>query len=345
MATTTAGSSEMAIVRRNILDDEATLKKFCDGINLLNADFSAGVTTHKLGFTGLDLPVSAYDQFVIWHYVAMNILTPNDETNTTSRNSAHRGSVFLPWHRFMLLLFEAHLQRVLEDASFGLPYWDWAKDGDSPSAQQPQLNLWKATGIGGSGSPVTDGPFGFDPAHPDRGFRVRFFEDVISGELSIPLSGGRGLVRSLRGNPARPIALPTTQQVSALFDDQHVDYDVENWDVTSSTGLRNPLEGWVPRESAPNLHNRVHVWIGGDMGPGTSPNDPAFYLNHCNVDRIWEAWMVKNGRVYMPEDTTPGAPVGHRLNDEIISLVTTLTTKPNEMLDVSDRYVYDALPV
>jgi hypothetical protein len=47
----------------------------------------------------------------------------------------------------------------------------------------------------------------------------------------------------------------------------------------------------------------------------------------------------------MPEDTTPEAPVGHRLNDEIISLVTTLTTKPNEMLDVSDRYVYDVLPV
>ena len=24
------------------------------------------------------------------------------------------------------------------------------------------------------------------------------------------------------------------------------------------------------------------------------PNDPVFYLNHCNVDRIWEGWMQKH---------------------------------------------------
>ena len=31
------------------------------------------------------------------------------------------------------------------------------------------------------------------------------------------------------------------------------------------------------------------------MAPATSPNDPVFYLNHCNVDRIWEAWLVNQG--------------------------------------------------
>jgi tyrosinase len=88
----------------------------------------------------------------------------------------------------------------------------------------------------------------------------------------------------------------------------------------------------------------VHVWIGGDMGPGTSPNDPAFYLNHCNVDRIWEAWMVKHGRNYLPSDTEPEAPVGHRLNDTISSLVTTTTTTAAEMLNVANLYSYDVLP-
>jgi tyrosinase len=334
----------MAIMRRNILTDEVPLKKFCEGVNLLKEDFSAGVTTQTLGLDGAARPVSAYDQFVIWHYVAMNTLTPNDDTNTRDRNSAHRGSIFLPWHRFMLLLLEQHLQRVLGDKTFGLPYWDWAADGDhQPVEEQPRLALWKDSGIGGTGTPVKDGPFGFDEGHPERSFRVFFFEDLISGELAVPLSGGRGLVRQL-GAARIARDLPTTVQVSQVLQTQTT-YDEPEWNVDSG-GFRNVLEGWRPFATgrAAELHNRVHVWIGGDMGPGTSPNDPAFYLNHCNVDRIWEAWMVKHGRSYLPADTTAGAPVGHRLNDKIISLITTMTTTPAEMLDVGNLYSYDVLP-
>ena len=28
------------------------------------------------------------------------------------------------------------------------------------------------------------------------------------------------------------------------------------------------------------------------MGPMTSPNDPAFYLHHANIDRTWFNWQV-----------------------------------------------------
>lgn len=28
------------------------------------------------------------------------------------------------------------------------------------------------------------------------------------------------------------------------------------------------------------------------MGPMTSPNDPVFFVHHCNVDRIWYNWQV-----------------------------------------------------
>lgn len=334
----------MARIRHNILTDPSSLEKFCRGINLLKRDFSAGVTTNSVGLAGMNLPVSAYDQFVIWHYVAMNILTPQEpELNPTARNAAHRGSVFLPWHRFMLLLLEQHLQRVLEDETFGLPYWDWAVDGDhQPIGEQPGLALWKETAIGGAGTPVEDGPFRFDREHPEDSFTVRFFEDVISGELSVPLAD-RGLVRQLQ-RPTSTLGLPTSQQVETVLDDQ-TDYDIPNWDARCRKGIRNLLEGWIgfSPDSRSELHNRVHVWIGGDMGPGTSPNDPVFYLNHCNVDRIWEAWMVKHGRTYAPDDSSDN-PVGHRLNDLIISLVTRLTTTPAKMLDVTNIYTYDALP-
>lgn len=44
------------------------------------------------------------------------------------------------------------------------------------------------------------------------------------------------------------------------------------------------------------VHRGGHVWIGGAMASGLSPRDPAFYLHHTNVDRLWAEW----------EDANPG---------------------------------------
>ena len=63
------------------------------------------------------------------------------------------------------------------------------------------------------------------------------------------------------------------------------------------------------------------------MLPSTSPNDPIFFMNHCNVDRIWEAWMQKPGgpgRVYVPGDSEPASLKGHRLHDTLSSLLSAL---------------------
>lgn len=334
----------MAIVRRNILADPATLQSFAEGVNRLKEDFSSGVTLQTLGFsTAPPIQVSAYDQFVVWHLVAMNTPTPDAQMqNPRGRNAAHRGSIFLPWHRFMLRLFELHLQRVLEDADFGLPYWDWTVEEGTPFDQQVNSELWQPTGIGGSGFPVSTGPFAFSEDPQQRRFAVFIAQDPRTGAISFD-PNGRGLFRQLGESSLSP-GLPTTKQVTQALQSQTV-YDEPDWDA-ASPGLRNLLEGWVRGDGVrlPGLHNQVHVWVGGDMSPGSSPNDPVFYLNHCNVDRIWEAWMVQRGRTYLPDETSPGAPPRHRLNDAIPSLVTTATRTPAQLLDVSDLYTYDALP-
>jgi tyrosinase len=41
-------------------------------------------------------------------------------------------------------------------------------------------------------------------------------------------------------------------------------------------------------------HNNVHNWVGGDMRTFLSPLDPIFWLHHCNVDRLWAVWNVRN---------------------------------------------------
>ena len=98
------------------------------------------------------------------------------------------------------------------------------------------------------------------------------------------------------------------------------------------------------------MHNRIHVWVGGDMAPATSPNDPVFYLNHCNVDRIWSGWQkIHNNPQYVPDASATTTLRGHRLNDRLFSITSSDLfdpiykgkVSPADLLDVSARYSYE----
>jgi len=52
-----------------------------------------------------------------------------------------------------------------------------------------------------------------------------------------------------------------------------------------------------------DLHNRVHVWVGGHMGiiPYAS-YDPIFWAHHTMIDRLWRQWQLRH-----PNALTPAA--------------------------------------
>jgi tyrosinase len=226
------------------------------------------------------------------------------------------------------------MQRVLHDTTFALPYWAWNKDGDKTASQQLQSDLWKPNCLGGSGFPVTTGPFAFVASDPNC-FRVRVVANA-SGNLVLV---NRGLRRALGQDQDFPTLPATAQANSALALGT---YDEAGWGTSSSGTFRNVCEGWQP--NGPGLHNRVHVWIGGDMAPGSSPNDPVFYLNHCNVDRMWAAWQRKHpGSAYLPPDSASSSLQGHRLSDSLASMFPGTPPKIKDMLDVSAVYKYDTL--
>jgi len=318
----------MAITRHNLLSNASARQKYATGINLLKREFT-GPTTASLGIPGPSRSVSTYDLFVVWHHTAMATMTPATQGD---RNAAHRGPVFCPWHRFMLRQLELNLQRVLNDTTFGLPYWDWAADGQKSAAQQKKSSVWASDAMGGSGNPVKTGPFKFHSADPTS-FRVRIEADV-NGQL---VQRNHGLRRAFGKDVSKLPNKSDTSVVLAL-----TPYDATPWD-TSSPGFRNRVEGWAP-PTPPALHNRVHVWVGGDMLPSSSPNDPVFYMNHCNVDRIWESWMAQHGRSYLPLQSAPPLLKGHRINDQMSSLISP-PMKPADVLDMTSIYVYDSLTV
>lgn len=76
-------------------------------------------------------------------------------------------------------------------------------------------------------------------------------------------------------------------------------FDSSVWNF--ERGRTNAFEPLI--ESRP--HNPVHTIIGGVMATiAESPMDPIFYLHHCNIDRLWHAWAMPNGKG-IPGPTSP----------------------------------------
>ena len=237
---------------------------------------------------------SRYDDYVELHVKAMMAIPDG---------WAHEGPAFFPWHRVLLIQFERDLQQVTGSPDLGIPYWDWIETPEFPSF------------LGGDGDPdngfdVTDGPFTREkwifsvvdsPGMPTRLQRRFGFGDLDQG-----------------GDPAKMDLPTTTAQDSALRTRW---YDDVPWDATSPTASSF-------REAAEvDLHNRVHRWVGGfwesdgALAGGTmmqmaSPNDPVFWLHHCNLDRLWAAWQMMHSRsaAFLPQS---GAAPGHNLRDTL----------------------------
>ena len=300
-------------VRDKFLDAMLALDKPDSGVMV--SDLASFLQNNNLPvqISGQEQELSNYDLFVFWHVLAMSILLPVG-------NAAHSGPIFLPWHRMYLLRLEEMCQQVLNDPNFGLPYWDWAADGELAPQDQWRTDLWSADYLGEARGSVLSGKL--------AQIQVRLVQNSQTGELSsIP---PRPIIRAAGQDSSAPTLPRVTHVMAALHQTM---YDKEPWN-RNVIGHRNILEGWI---QGPQLHNRVHVWIGGDMSPGSSPNDPAFFLNHCNVDRIWEDWMGRHGRIYKPGRNS--GPQGHRIDSEMVAFIGNALT-PEQVLDPSQWYGY-----
>lgn len=161
-------------------------------------------------------------------------------------------------HRSVLFLpwhreFLRRLELDLQaiDASVSLPYWDWTTDRSANSS------LWGNDFMGGNGVPnggeVRNGPFAFN--------------------------NGRWPL-TVRDAPSEPVELTRNLQLSQL----------PTANTVRSVLASVPYSLFV-RNAETQSHNTVHTSIGGAAATASSPNDPIFFLLHCNVDRLWATWQ------------------------------------------------------
>ncbi|BCW72442.1 tyrosinase family protein [Arthrobacter sp. NicSoilB8] len=277
-----------------------------------------------------------YDKFVHWHHQVMQpAVLPFEPRDGNYRNGAHRGPAFLPWHREFLYQLETELRAI--DSSVSIPYWNWTEDTSDPAASP----VWSEDFMGGNGVEadewrVASGPF----AHGNGRWPVPDY-----GAEGLP---GPGLKRSF-GQFIDSIPTPADLQLAL----GEVFYDTPPYSASPFTiGFRNRLEGFVTRRgdsrvstTGSQLHNRVHVWVGGNMLLMTSPEDPVFFLHHCFIDKVWADWQELQ-QTANPDGAPHYAPLrdgppGHNIDDGVRPGAHTI----REVLDISALgYSYEQPP-
>ena len=247
--------------------------------------------------------ISVYDQFVLIHNAANSQIRLN---GGTAVDPAHLGSAFGPWHREFLIRFELELQK--EDPNVMLPYWDWTDLTGNTNI------VFNHLGMGPNGDPLSGGlmPAGyFTPVRPGtpgnptglpawypltmNGWHCdpRLVEGAAYNNLRrymdpIGSLAGQSLVRATLNTPTTPMA-----------------------DDAAYMAFRLQLEGGL------RMHNYTHNWfgIGSHMrNRFQSPNDPIFFLHHCNCDRLWAMWQMDGHEGYSFYPVAGGLQ-GHNLPD------------------------------
>jgi len=202
--------------------------------------------------------LNRYDDYVYIHQQSM-AGHPNTDPGP---HPGHKGPMFFPWHREFLRQFENDLRSVSGDSSICVPYWDFSRDQSPANAGYPFIDDFLGGNGVGANHIVQTGVF------------------AQANGWNLNLGASNALQRNFGANAAGPM-LPTASAITAALAETTYDSAPFDRTVPGADSFRNLVEGWVGPEAVTNIHNRVHVWIGGSMEPSTSPNDPVFFLNHA----------------------------------------------------------------
>ncbi len=194
---------------------------------------------------------------------------PNEIKRTDGpygRQCQHGSWHFLSWHRGYLFAFEAIVAakvRELTGEDWALPYWNYL-DEENPNARKVPDALLAPLQPDGTPNPL-----------------IRYRNTSVN-ELPSPPTGGINL--------------------EAMTED---DFLVGGDGTIGFGGYI--VDGFAHFDRWPgdlefNPHNTVHRQIGGAMAdPNFAALDPIFWMHHCNIDRLWEAWMQTPGKTMVSD--------------------------------------------
>jgi tyrosinase len=300
----------------------------------------------KMWERALDDPTSWRYQAGIHAYDANNPLLkplarPGDKVPANWRdvwNQCQHGSwYFLPWHRGYLGCFEAIVRETIRGLGgpadkWALPFWNYS-DTTNASARLVRPEFLEAK-------------------MPD-GTANALFQNIKRAPFTLkttPLgkAGDFGLDSfevSLNALTQRSYSAPPNV---ASFGGGVTGFSHGGGQATTGGLERTP-------------HGDVHMAVGFDPVArqgywmadfNTAGLDPLFWLHHCNLDRLWDVWLVQSTSIGNPSDprwrTPSNAATGQRM-----PFILSMPGKPNFSFTPADvvdsaksvfAYRYDGLP-
>ena len=164
--------------------------------------------------------------------------------------------------------------------------------GGVPGTDMPPVYLPAGSG----GGCVTSGPF------------ANMTVNLGPVTLDLPGGGPQG------SNPAGPFAhnprclrRDLTDAINARFANaSSIQHLVSQPDIAT---FQDIMQG-IPGTGDIGVHGGGHYSLGGDPGRdvSVSPGDPAFYLHHAMIDRVWWMWQMEE-----PEKRVDGKKLGEAI--------------------------------
>ncbi|KAK7913932.1 Di-copper centre-containing [Apiospora marii] len=171
----------------------------------------------------------------------------------------HNSANFLSWHRYYLFTYEKALKEECGYAG-SHPYWNWDRYASDP-VNSPLFN-GNASSMGSASGCNTEGPFADYQVNLGPGTSTRY--------------NPRCLKRAVNRDAAQDCTADKTYSL-----------------ITRSSSVSNFQD---TMQGIPGVHVGGHFTMGGDPGGdiNASPGDPAFYLHHAAIDRVWWLWQVQD---------------------------------------------------
>jgi tyrosinase len=94
--------------------------------------------------------------------------------------------------------------------------------------------------------------------------------------------GGQGAPTQTSRDPGNPAELPDAAWIEQLLQ------------MSDFLDFQQQLE---------NVHDEVHVWVGGTVGEiPFAAYDPVFFAHHVMIDRLWRLWQLRHPMAIVPAD-------------------------------------------
>ncbi|KAL2070879.1 hypothetical protein VTL71DRAFT_13905 [Oculimacula yallundae] len=245
--------------------------------------------------------------------VGNGILSRYDDFTAVHVNQSsfiHWSTYFLPWHRYLVHSYETSLR---DECGYtgSHPYWEWSLNEGNITAQA--MFSGEVGSLGGNGFSIPHGPTNITvPSMPPR------FSIVAAGT-------GGGCIKDgpFAGINATMGPLgPPFSDTSFDFKSYCVTRDFRpallmadaNYAKVVATVASPDFDSFS--DGLDPLHAAGHTSIGGLQGDlFVSDADPAFYLHHGQVDRLWAVWQ--------------GLDFENR-RDQVTGTLTLMNTPPSE---------------